>query len=222
MDEFSTSEQHGYTILKTMIDQTQTQTEWHVYSAGISTAGRVEQRFTELHPNVLVTTSTLDEKGLSNLQERFQPLRKQVNVALEDFSQLLPYHQNTFDMVYARLSLHYLSHVDLNAALRNFHHMLHQGGILFAVVRNHKNDRLRAHHVSINEATKLTSFFQDDEEKNVYCRFEHTLESISAYIRDVEFHITSQQSYLEQLFIDFERTTPSPQQDELFEIVAYK
>lgn len=222
MSELSTSEQHGQTILKNMIDQAPAKSTWHVYSAGISTAGHAEQHFAELHPNLYVSASTLDEKGIKILQERFQTIGKRINPTLEDFSQPLPYDQDTFDMIYARLSLHYLSHEKLIAALVNFHHMLRKGGILFVVVRNHDNDRSRAHHVSIDGTTKLTSFFQDAEENAVYRRFEHTVESISSYISGAGFHIASQQTYQEQLFLDFERTILSPKQDELIEIVANK
>lgn len=56
-----------------------------------------------------------------------------------DVSKPLPFEENTFDVIYAHLSLHYFSKEQTNAILSEIQRVIKRGGI-FATLLNTKMD----------------------------------------------------------------------------------
>jgi len=59
-------------------------------------------------------------------------------------------------------------------------------------------------------------------ERHSYGRFFHTESSISDYTTEAGFKVRHIESYDEHLFIDFMRTEPSPETDNIIELLAEK
>ena len=90
-----------------------------IYSVGISTGGIAEMRMAELNSQRMITATTIDVKGANFAKEHIEAkgLSSQVIVKIEDVSKTLPYEDDSFDFIYARLVFHYLPKIELIQAL---------------------------------------------------------------------------------------------------------
>ena len=82
-----------------------------ILSVGISTGGSAEINLARQCPMARVIATTVDEKGLKFSNEKIAqfPEKVRIETKIEDVSKPMPYQDSTFDFVYARLVLHYLS-----------------------------------------------------------------------------------------------------------------
>lgn len=193
-----------------------------VYSVGISTGGIAEMRMAELNPQRIVIATTIDAEGANFAMKRIEEkgLSKHVIVKIEDVSKTLPYENDSFDFVYARLVLHYLPKIELIHALNELHRILKDGGKLFIVVRSTKCYEATSKNAAFDPLTGLTTYTSNDG--NSYSRFFHTENSIQEYLHATEFTVQHVKSYEERLCIDFQRTKPSNHMDALIEVLASK
>lgn len=214
----SVSEDNGLAALTT--------NDVQVLSVGISTGGVAEIRMAEGHPERHIIATTIDEKGVAFAKQFIaeRHLQNQIEAKLEDVSEPMPYADNYFDFIYARLVLHYLSKEKLASTLAELRRVLKSGGKLFVVVRSTKCPDAHGEDVHFDPQTGLTSrsYVDDQGRAYSYSRYFHTEESISKYVADAGFAVEYVKSYDEQLYMDFMHTQLSPKTDNVIELLAAK
>ena len=118
--KYSPTEQHAIDFLEGLSFET-------IKSIGISTTGYFEGYWSECGKKVVATT--LDSKGMEytkNLLKEVENLTFQI----EDVTQNMPEKNCTYDVVYSRLCLHYISDIELKKALKECYRVLKKMGIL--------------------------------------------------------------------------------------------
>jgi len=212
----SLSEEHGLSLLRN--------SDLHIFSPGISTAGIAEIRMAMENPKRKIVATTIDEKGLEFARKTIADsgFENQIVTRLEDVRTKDAFPRNVFDFIYARLILHYLSKADLDNVLKSFNKSLKPGGGLFVVVRSVKNIPQRKD-VTFDPTTHLTSIPHYNDGGNLISmesRYFHTPESITKHLTRAGFTVEYLSELQEQLYIDFERTVYSPITDHIIELVA--
>lgn len=215
----SKSEDNGIALL-TDADKT-------IYSVGISTGGIAEIRMAEANPACHIIATTIDDEGLAFAQKFIHEkgLEAQIETKLEDAAQPLPYDDNYFDFIYARLVLHYLPKAALDAALAELHRVLKKGGRLFVVVRSVNCPDATDPSATYDPETGLTTRTRINEEtgqQKSTVRYFHSEKSITDHVEKAGFSVQRIQSYDERLYSDFMRTKQSPHDDNVIELVAVK
>jgi len=210
----SPSENNGLALL--------TDQDLKVYSIGISTGGVAEVRMAKLNPHRKITASTIDQAGaeyaLRYIQE--QGLSDQISVKIENVVEKLPYPDETFDFIYARLILHYLPKDQLKGALKEIFRVLNRGGKFYVVVRSTECPDAKDPINTFDPSTGMTTYTSS---QGYSCtRYFHTEESIQDYLNTAGFTVHDIKSYEEQLCSDFQRSKPSATVDALIEVVATK
>lgn len=214
----SESEEHGLALLE--------DSDLSIFSPGISTAGFAEIRMARGNPRRRIIATTIDQKGLQFAEEIITGvgLQNQIETKLEDV-RYGEYPPGSFDFIYARLVLHYLSSQDLDKVLAKFSSFLKPTGRLFVVVRSEKNIDRSDNNVAFDPDTHFTTYPNYDEERNIKkmsIRYFHTPESMTEHMKKSGFRISNLQEYEEQLYKDFMRREISPNKDHVIEIVASK
>lgn len=216
----STSERNGVALIQP--------TDRQIRSIGISTAGVAEIEMARQNPDCHITASTVDGEGLAFAQDYIarEGLTKRIDAIYEDIVNPRE-HEGYFDFTYARLVFHYLSHDDLNQALRGVHETMRPGSKLFSVVRSTEcgDADTTQEGTTYNPLTRFTSHTSYDKETGeprIHSRYFHTQESINGHLAAAGFRIVSTQSYWEQLYSDFKRQKVSGHLDHLVETVAEK
>lgn len=196
-------------------------TDKNIYSVGISTGGSAEIKMANKDSERKIIATTIDKKGASFGKNRFKKngLSNQIEVRIEDISQPLPYENEFFDFIYARLVLHYLSKQDLEKALSELHRVLKPSGKIFVVVKAKNLSGKHDNIVNIDPITGMTTKMLDGKE---YKRFLHTKDSIQEFLLLAGFKIEKISTYKEQLCKDFQRKILSEKKDFLIEVVAVK
>ncbi|MET0779680.1 MAG: methyltransferase domain-containing protein [Candidatus Saccharimonadales bacterium] len=215
----SLSEDHGIATL--------TGDDLEIYSVGISTGGVAEIRMAEADPKRHIVATTIDKQGVAFAKKYIaeRHLEDQIEAKVEDISEPLPYPNDGFDLIYARLVLHYLPKNKLAGALAELHRVLKPSGKLFIVVRSADCPDAKRQGASFDPATNLTTCtFKDakTDKSYSYSRYFHTQESISKYVSDADFEVSYIKAYDEHLFVDFMRTERSPETDNVIELLAVK
>jgi SAM-dependent methyltransferase len=216
----SISEDHGLAILS---DE-----NLQIYSIGISTGGIAEIRMAHMNPKRHIIATTVDKEGVAFAQKYIaeQELGGQIEARVEDVTQRpLPYADDHFDYIYARLVLHYLSKQQLEATLPELRRILKPGGKLYVVVRSTDCPDAIRKEAQYDPETHLTIGDFTDEKtgrRYSYRRYFHTQGSICAYMTQANFNVVYTKTYDEHLFSDFMRTQKSPATDNVIELLATK
>ena len=138
----------------------------------------------------------------------------------------MPYKDQTFDFVYARLVLHYLTKQQLEDALKEIHRVLKPNGKFFIVARNKKEWELSRPEfiVSYDEKTNITTYYDQWKKERIKKRQFFSKEQLSEILRSFGFKIESCKDYREYLYTDYERLRKnrSKKPNFLTEIVASK
>lgn len=207
MNYTSTSESNGINFLSSE--------DRKIYSVGISTGGGAEIKMALQNAKLEVIATTIDLEGAEFAKKCIEEasLSDQIAVKIEDVSKPLPYPDETFDYIYARLVLHYLPKDKLTAALSELHRVLRKEGRIFVVVRS--MDCLEAKLGKFDPGTHLTTY-------SSYSRYFHSKGSITRYLSAAGFTISHTDSYQERLCVDFQRTKLADQIDSLIEVVGIK
>ena len=158
----SPSEDHGINLL-TPEDKT-------ILSIGISTGGIAEIRMTQADADRHIIATTIDAKGLPFAEEYIakQGLSSQIETKLEDVSEPLPYPEDHFDFIYARLVLHYLSEAKLRSTLKELRRVLKDGSKLYIVVRSDACPDATAEGTVYDPVTHLTSNTKTTPDGSIY------------------------------------------------------
>jgi SAM-dependent methyltransferase len=215
----SQSEDNGIALL--------TDNDREIYSVGISTGGVAEIRMAEADPERHIVATTVDEEGVAFAQKfiREKHLEHQIEAKIEDVSQPLPYRDNHFDYIYARLVLHYLPKAVLDKTLAELHRILKPGGKLFVVVRSINCPDAKDPNSTYDPETGLTTCIHTNRqngETHKSVRYFHSEGSIGEHVTKAGFTVEYAKSYDERLFTDFMRTKLAPHDDNVVELMATK
>lgn len=215
--KFSRSENHGLEQLDA--------NDLNVYSVGISTGGIAEIRMAELPIRQIVAT-TIDQSGLGFAKKQVSAvdLTDRIELKLEDVAEPLPYPDDYFDFVYARLVLHYLPKDKLTIALSSLHRVLKPRGKFFAVVRSDECEHAHMADSTYDPVTELTEYTESDPNGNTFRLRRHffSKSEFAAYVDAAGFTIDYVRSFDEKLYKDFKRTIPDTRTDKLVELMAIK
>ncbi len=197
-----------------------------ILSIGISTGGSAEVNIARKCPKAEVVATTIDEKGLEFTNEKLKQFEetKRIVTKIEDVSKKMPYADNTFDFIYARLVLHYLDKQQIEDALAEIYRVLKPSGKFFVVARNNREWELTKPEfiISYDEKTNITTYWEQWEKKIIRKRQFLSEEQLQDALIRHNFKIQSCKSYREYLYTDYERTIKSNKPNFLTELVATK
>lgn len=212
-NKFSESELDGLNLVKENMN--------NILSIGISTNGNAEIEMTNLS-NAIVTATTIDTRGIEKTREivKEKGLEDRIILKVEDVRDKGIYEDNSFDYIYARLVLHYLTDIELKDVLQELKRVLKDNGILYIVVRSDKCDEIKTGFINYDEETGMTEHktFTGNIDKR---RF-HSYESISKAVEEAGLKIKEIKDYDEVLYADYERTIPVDVRNNLIEVICFK
>ena len=216
----STSEEHGINLI--------TEKDLNILSIGISTAGSAEIKMAEKNRNSHIIATTIDKEGLNytkNIIEQYG-LSDRIETKLEDISEKMPYNEEFFDFVYARLVLHYLDNENLTNALKEIKRVMKKHGRLYIVVRSRDEWEAKLEGASYDENTGITQYpkydtLGTDNVEYLYRRL-HTVDSLSSFLVAEGFDIKYIKEYKEQSYKDYKRTEKVKYPNSLIECLCEK
>ncbi len=200
----------------------------NILSVGISTGGSAEINIARKCKNATIIATTIDKKGLDFSNEKLQNYTesKRIKTKIEDVSKKMPYKNDTFDFIYARLVLHYLTKQQLDNALNEIHRVLKPNGKFFIVARNKKEWELKKPEfiISYDEKTNMTTYYDQWKYERIRTRQFLSKEELKSILKNHNFKIKSSKDYREYLYVDYERTNKlkSSKPNYLTEIIATK
>ena len=216
----STSEEHGINLI--------TEKDLNILSIGISTAGSAEIKMAEKNRNSHIIATTIDKEGLNytkNIIEQYG-LSDRIETKLEDISEKMPYNDEFFNFVYARLVLHYLDNENLTNALKEIKRVMKKHGRLYIVVRSRDEWEAKLEGASYDENTGITKYpkydtLGTDNVEYLYRRL-HTVDSLSSFLVAEGFDIKYIKEYKEQSYKDYKRTEKVKYPNSLIECLCEK
>lgn len=216
----STSEEHGINLI--------TEKDLNILSIGISTAGSAEIKMAEKNRNSHIIATTIDKEGLNytkNIIEQYG-LSDRIETKLEDVSEKMPYNDEFFDFVYARLVLHYLDNENLRKALKEIKRVMKKDGRLYIVVRSRDEWEAKLEGATYDENTGITKYpkydtLGTDNVEYLYRRL-HTVDSLSSFLVAEGFDIKYIKEYKEQSYKDYKRTEKVKYPNSLIECLCEK
>lgn len=216
----SKSEENGINLI--------TANDLNILSIGISTAGSAEIKMAEKNHNSHIIATTIDKEGLNytkNIIEQYG-LSDRIETKLEDVSEKMPYNDEFFDFVYARLVLHYLDNENLTNALKEIKRVMKKHGRLYIVVRSRDEWEAKLEGASYDENTGITKYpkydtLGTDNVEYLYRRL-HTVDSLSSFLVAEGFDIKYIKEYKEQSYKDYKRTEKVKYPNSLIECLCEK
>lgn len=216
----SVSEKHGLDLMK--------ETDLKILSVGISTAGVAEIEMAKRNKNRHIIATTIDEEGIQHTKEKIEKedLSSQIETKIEDVSKKMPYPDNYFDFVYARLVLHYLDNQNLRKALSEIHRVIKENGTCYIVVRSVNEWEAKLEGTTFDEETGLTKYpyvetMGTDHVVYAYKRL-HSQESIQQFLEEAGLTVEYVKEYEEYLYWDYERTQINSKPNTIIEVCAKK
>ncbi|HVZ67510.1 MAG TPA: class I SAM-dependent methyltransferase [Patescibacteria group bacterium] len=220
-EKFSESERRGLNLL--------TDSDLSVYSPGISTGGIAELKMALGNKERIITATSIDDKGIDGVVDivRVAGLEDRIKIKKEDVSEPLPYVDESFDYIYARLLLHYLPKDKLDASLKELHRVLKKGHKMFVVVRSLDDPERTLPGATYDDKTSMTSypFTKPDgslDYSNMINRYFHSAGSITSHLKASGFEIEDILQHDERLYQDFGRSMISPHTSNVVEVIAAK
>ena len=192
-----------------------------IKSIGISTAGFIEGYYASKGKRVVATT--LDNDGIEYMKMILKDVDGCDNIEYrcEDASIKSKDDDNSFDILYSRMCLHYLTDDELATALENCYRILKPNGIFFIALKS-ANDRMaKASNSKIDNKTGLTIVSDYELYANQNRRF-HTIESISEAVQKAGFKIENIVEIKERLCKDWERKVLSDSDATVIQLVVRK
>ncbi len=222
MKEFkpSISEKNGLSLLK--------DTDKEILSVGISTGGSAEIEMARKNRESHIIATTIDKNGLQFSKKIIEDLglSDRIEIKLEDVAKRLPYKNERFDYIYARLVFHYLNDMQLNNSLSEIYRVLKQSGRFFIVVRSIKEWEAKLKGTTYDAETGFTTYPDittlESENVRYISRRLHSEESIKEFLKDAGFKIEYITTYEEYLYRDYERINKNPKPNTIIEVCATK
>ena len=200
----SESEKHGINLIR--------EKDINILSVGISTAGSAEIEMTKKNPSSHIVATTIDEEGLEftrNIRQQYG-LESRIELKIEDVSTKLPYSNEHFDFIYARLVLHYLDNQRLKQTLKEIKRILKKDGLFYIVVRSRNEWEAKLEGTTYDEITGVTRYpdYKTLGTNNVkyISRRLHTVDSLQSFLEAQQFKVKYIKEYEEQLYHDYKRT----------------
>lgn len=216
----SKSEKHGLDLI--------TDKDLKILSIGISTAGSAEIEMTKINENNHIIATSIDLKGIEYTRKIIDSkgLGNRIELKLEDVSKKMPYYDNYFDFIYARLVLHYLKNSDLKNALSEIYRVLKNNCKLYVVVRSIDDWETKQEGTTYDEETGFTRYpktriLGNSQIKYLERRL-HSKESITQFLTQAGFEIEYIEEYCEDVYLDYERTIKKEKPIKLIEVCAIK
>ncbi len=216
----SISEEHGINLIESK--------DKNILSIGISTAGSAEIEMARKNPNSHIIATTIDNKGLEFTKSIIiqEELQDRIELKIEDISKKLPYNDNYFDFVYARLVLHYLDNKQLEKSLSEIYRVMKYDSKFFIVVRSIEEWEAKLEGATFNEETGITKYpdiktLGTDNVRYIERRL-HSKASIKQFLLKAGFKIDYIQEYEEYLYRDYERIDVNPKPNKIVEVCASK
>ena len=218
--KFSISEEHGISLIK--------EKDINILSIGISTAGSAEIEMARKNSNSHIIATTVDTKGLEYTKNIIikEGLEDRIELRIEDVSEKLPYDDNYFDFIYARLVLHYLNDMQLEKALSEVYRVMKEDGKFFIAVRSLEEWEAKLEGSTFDEKTGFTKYpdiktIGTDNVRYIYRRL-HSKDSIGQFLLKAGFKIEYTEEYEEYLYRDFERINKNPKPKKIIEVCVSK
>ena len=189
---------------------------------------RFKPKMVEKNRNSHIIATTIDKEGLNytkNIIEQYG-LSDRIETKLEDISEKMPYNDEFFDFVYARLVLHYLDNENLTNALKEIKRVMKKHGRLYIVVRSRDEWEAKLEGASYDENTGITKYpkydtLGTDNVEYLYRRL-HTVDSLSSFLVAEGFDIKYIKEYKEQSYKDYKRTEKVKYPNSLIECLCEK
>ena len=170
-----------------------------------------------------VVATTLDSDGIEYMKTILKDVKgcDGIEYRSEDASKISKDSDNSFDVLYSRMCLHYLTDEELSVTLSDCYRILKPEGIFFIALKS-ANDRMaKASNSKIDERTGLTIVSDYKLYANQNRRF-HTIESISKAVKKAGFKIEDILELKERLCKDWERKIISDSDATVIQLVARK
>lgn len=216
----SISEEHGISLIENK--------DKNILSIGISTAGSAEIEMARKNSNSHIIATTIDNKGLEFTKRIIiqEGLEDRIELKIEDISKKLPYNDNYFDFVYARLVLHYLDNKQLEKSLSEIYRVMKCDSKFFIAVRSIEEWEAKLEGSTFNEETGITKYpdiktLGTDNVRYIERRL-HSKDSIKQFLLKAGFKIDYIQEYEEYLYRDYERIDVNPKSNKIIEVCASK
>lgn len=190
-------------------------------SIGISTAGYIEGYYASKGKKVVATT--LDNDGIEYMKSILKDVDgcNNIEYRCEDASKKSQDADNSFDILYSRMCLHYLTDEELESALSDCYRILKPNGIFFIALKS-ANDRMAiSSNSKIDEKTGLTEVIDYQLYANQKRRF-HTIESISNAVEKAKFKIDNIVELKERLCKDWNRQQLSDSDATVIQLIVRK
>ena len=187
-------------------------------SIGISTAGFIEGYFSELGKKV--TATTIDKKGMEytqNLLEQTDNLKFRI----EDVTQAMPEKDSTYDVLYSRLCLHYISDQELMNALKECYRVLKTGGHFVIVVKS-LNDWTAKTEGAYYESETGYTYTPSIKRYSKISRRLHSIQSITNALNLAGFEVQYANELKETIYEDYERTVIEKPDATVIEVYSIK
>lgn len=192
-----------------------------IKSIGISTAGFIEGYYASKGKKVVATT--LDNNGIDYMKTILNDVNgcENIEYRCEDASKKSKDEDNSFDALYSRMCLHYLTDDELAIALNDCYRILKPNGIFFIALKS-ANDRMAiASNSKTDSKTGLTTVSDYKLYGNQNRRF-HTIESISNSVEKAGFIIEEITELKERLCKDWERKILSDSDATVIQLITRK
>ena len=216
----SISENNGIKLVKN--------TYKNILSIGISTAGSAEIEMSKKAPNCHIIATTIDKDGLEFSKKiiKEKGFDTQIELKIEDVSEKMPYEDETFDFVYARLVLHYLDNKKLKQALKEIKRVLKNDGLFYIVVRSQNEWKAKLEGTTYDEETGITKYPAYDtlgtnNVRYLYRRL-HSIQSIQDFLLKESFKVEYVKEYQEECYKDYKRTEKVEFPNTIIECLAKK
>ncbi len=197
-----------------------------ILSVGISTGGSAEIEMAKKCKDAKIIATTIDKKGLEFTKNiiKEQGFEDRIDAKLEDVSQPFEYKNESFDFVYARLVLHYLTKQQLSSTLDEINRTMKKGGKFYVVTRSNDEWELKRPNAiaSFDKETNMTEYYAQQLNGKTEKRQFLSKDQLVEVLKSHGFKIISAKNVREYLYIDYERTKKSEHPNYLVEVVAEK
>lgn len=153
-------------------------------------------------------------------------LSGRIHARIEDITRPMLYDDKSFDFIYTRLILHYLTRQELDRTLKELYRILKPKGMIFIVVRSKKDWETNQPKAVYNDNTCMLTYPILDSSmeytQKKTSRYFHSPHTISSHLKSAGFNIRYTKEYKEQIFYDYMRTAPVPKLSSIIELLADK
>ncbi len=191
----SLTEQHAIDFLEKLSFGT-------IKSIGISTAGYFEGFWAERGKKV--TATTLDKKGMEYTKNLLNGIGN-LTFHIEDITQNMPEENCTYDVLYSRLCLHYISDIELKRALSECYRVLKTDGHIIIVVKSLHDWTAKTDGAYYEPETGFT-YTPAIKRYSKISRRLHSLQSITEALTAAGFKVQYSNELTETIYEDYERT----------------